>query len=82
MKKVYIVGTCDNKYEELNFVKNRILQAGISAVLVDVGTLTKENQADISAVTLANYHPTRKDFLKNNEGRGDAVIAVYSKIST
>ena len=76
MKKAYIIGTCDTKYTELNFVKTLIQQAGIPSVLVDVGTLNPDFRADIIATTLAKFHPQRPNFLTKNEGRGDAVIAM------
>ena len=76
MKKAYIIGTCDTKYAELKFVKQRIEQAGLSAKLVDIGTLTHDIEVDISAKTVANHHPNRTDFLTKNEGRGDAVTAM------
>lgn len=74
--KAYIVGTCDTKFAELNFVKQKIHEAGLPCVLVDVGTLPHKNPVDISAETVANHHPTRKDLLTHNTGRGDAVIAM------
>ena len=76
MKKAYIIGTCDTKYAELKFVKQRIEQAGLSTNLVDVGTLTHDFEVDISAKAVANHHPNRTGFLAKNEGRGDAVIAM------
>ena len=38
MKKAYIVGTCDTKFDELDFVRQIIRQSGVETVLVDVGT--------------------------------------------
>lgn len=76
MKKAYIIGTCDTKYEELLFVKSRITSAGIEALLVDVGTTKHAHEVDITNETIANFHPSRKDLIDNNEGRGDAVIAI------
>ncbi|HOO86694.1 MAG TPA: Tm-1-like ATP-binding domain-containing protein, partial [Synergistales bacterium] len=38
MKKAYVVGTCDTKFEELKFVADLIRQSGVEALLVDVGT--------------------------------------------
>lgn len=76
MKKAYIIGTCDTKIEELNFVKNKIEKAGLSCILVDVGTTSHNLPTDISNTQIAQHHPSRKDLLENNEGRGDAVMAM------
>ncbi len=76
MKKAYIIGTCDTKFEELNFVKNKIKNAGLPCLLVDVGTTKHSFPTDISNAQIAHYHPFRKNLLEKNEGRGDAVIAM------
>lgn len=76
MKRIYVVGTCDTKYEELKFVQQLIKQADIPTVLIDVGTLAHDFEVDISASKVASHHPSRTDFLTINEGRGDAVIAM------
>lgn len=74
--KAYIIGTCDTKFAELDFVKQKIQEAGLPCLLVDVGTLPHNNPADITAEKVAAHHPSRQDLLTNNKGRGDAVIAM------
>lgn len=76
MRKAYIIGTCDTKYAELDFVRQRLRSANIPCVLLDVGTLKGGFGEDITARETASFHPTRKDFLDINEGRGDAVMAM------
>ena len=76
MHPIYIIGTCDTKFHELDFVKQRIIETGQKTVLVDVGTLAHSHSVDITAQDIANFHPSRKDFLQKNDGRGDAVIAM------
>lgn len=69
----YIIGTCDTKFAELLFVKDRILAAGISAKLVDVGIMPHKHPVDISNREIAKWNTSRPDFLDTHEGRGDAV---------
>ena len=38
MKKAYVVGTADTQGPELCYVRDRLEQAGIATVLVNVGT--------------------------------------------
>ncbi|MGH9806330.1 MAG: Tm-1-like ATP-binding domain-containing protein, partial [Terriglobia bacterium] len=38
VKKIYVIGTCDTKQRELEYVRSLIAVAGVRAVLVDVGT--------------------------------------------
>ena len=76
MGKAYIIGTCDTKYAELDFVRQRMENAGLPCLLVDVGTLPHGHPADVPAKTVASFHPSRKNLLTDNEGRGDAVTAM------
>lgn len=76
MKKAYIIGTCDTKFAELDFVRRKIEKAGLSCLLVDVGTTAHNYSPDVSATKVASFHPIRKDLLEKNEGRGDAVQAM------
>lgn len=76
MKNVYVVGTCDTKFKELNYMKEEITRAGVNAVLVDVATKGHDNPVDVKNEEVARHHPTRKNLLQNNDGRGDAVTAM------
>ena len=69
----YVVGTCDTKFAELLFVKERILAAGIPVKLVDVGILPHQHSVDIPNHEVSRYYGPRPDFLASHEGRGDAV---------
>lgn len=80
MKKAYIIGTCDTKFEELNFVCQKIKAVGLATVLVDVSTLSHNHQVDISAQEVASHHPTRPDLLHHAVGRGDAVMAMMDAL--
>ncbi len=63
MKKAYIVGTCDTKYEELAFVRDIIAGRGVGTVLVDVGTQPHGNPVDVAAAEVAACHPSNPGFL-------------------
>lgn len=76
MKKAYLIGTADTKFQELRFVQRKLEDAGVPSVLVDVGTLPHDQPVDISAREVAGFHPDRPDLLDQNEGRGDAVAAI------
>ena len=81
MKRVYIIGTCDTKFAELDLVRKKIQASDLPTVLVDVSTLPHKEAPDITAATVASWHPTRKDLLSHNDGRGDAVIAMSEALA-
>jgi uncharacterized protein (UPF0261 family) len=76
MKKAYIVGTCDTKYEELAFVRDIIAGRGVETVLVDVGTQPHGNPVDVAAAEVAACHPSKPGFLSSAKERGEAVGAM------
>ena len=80
-KKAYVIGTCDTKYPDLEFVRDCIENQGISTVLVDVGTCPHDFSVDVTAKQIASYHESRKDLLENNQGRGDAVTAISEALT-
>ncbi|UJX46309.1 Tm-1-like ATP-binding domain-containing protein [Xanthobacter sp. YC-JY1] len=72
MGVVYVVGTCDTKQNELAFVKSVIVEAGVEAVLVDVGT-RGGGHADIAAEDVAAHHPSGKNAVLGFDDRATAV---------
>lgn len=76
MKKAYVIGTCDTKYHELDYVRNLIRKAGVETVLVDVGTRFHDYPVDVSNREVASFHPEKGEFLKDIHDRGEAVIAM------
>jgi len=80
MKKAYIVGTCDTKYEELDYVRSLIRKAGVETVLVDVGIKPHDHPVDVPNSEVASFHPEDKDFLSTVKDRGEAVIAMSEAI--
>lgn len=76
MKKVYVVGTCDTKGEELRYAVEVVRSAGAEAVLVDVGTQGDAEGADISAAEVAAHHPDGASAVLGLKDRGQAVTAM------
>lgn len=76
MGKVYILGTCDTKMQELLFAKETVEAAGIPAVLVDVGTKTPSDRADVRAEEVASHHAKGAKAVFGGNDRGAAVSAM------
>lgn len=79
MRKAYVVGTCDTKYEDLQYVKTLIEQAGVQTVLVDVAAQKHENQADVSNLDVVAHHPEGEAVFAKT--RGEAVIAMSEALT-
>ncbi|MBB3181227.1 Tm-1-like ATP-binding domain-containing protein [Variovorax sp. Sphag1AA] len=76
MNKIFVVGTCDTKQEELSFVKSELSRLGASALLVDVGTRSQRSVADVSAQAVAASHPLGRTAVLGLTDRGEAVKAM------
>jgi uncharacterized protein (UPF0261 family) len=76
MSTVYVIGTCDTKSEELHYAKRLIEQAGVHAVLVDVGTRGRGEHADVSAEEVASHHPQGREAVLGGNDRGAAITAM------
>lgn len=72
---VYVAGTFDTKGDELRYVAGLIRAQSIAAVLVDLSTGKPANDADISAETVAAFHPGGKEAVFRGD-RGSAVSAM------
>jgi uncharacterized protein (UPF0261 family) len=81
MKKVYVVGTCDTKGDELAYAKSAVLAAGAAALLVDVGTQGASALADISAAEVAAHHPDGTQSVLGQNDRGAAVSAMSEALT-
>ena len=75
MSRVYVIGTCDTKQDELSFAKAEVLRAGADALLVDVSTRGGGN-ADVSATEVAAFHPNGTQAVTGLDDRGHAVTAM------
>ena len=56
-KRVYVAGTCDTKGRELRFVRDIVEADGLRTCLVDLSTLDKGRDVDVSTAEVASYHP-------------------------
>ncbi|HEV7437928.1 MAG TPA: Tm-1-like ATP-binding domain-containing protein [Pseudorhizobium sp.] len=81
MGKVYVIGTCDTKGEELDFARRLIQDAGVEAVLVDVGTKGQAERADVTARQVAAAHPAGAGAVLGGDDRGVAVAAMAEALS-
>ncbi|MBN9408282.1 MAG: Tm-1-like ATP-binding domain-containing protein [Burkholderiales bacterium] len=72
----WVVGTFDTKAEELLYIAGLLRAAGVDAVTVDVGTLSRDARADIGAAHVAGHHPGGAAAVFEAGDRGRAVIAM------
>lgn len=79
--KVYIVGTCDTKGEELAYARSLVRAAGAEAVLVDIGTRGGADIADISPREVAAMHPRGEAAVLGVGDRGEAVAAMAEALA-
>ena len=80
MSYAYVVGTYDTKGDELRYVKQILASAGLAARLIDVSTKASEQSrnvdVDVSARTIATYHPEGANAIYGVTDRGEAVAAM------
>jgi uncharacterized protein (UPF0261 family) len=81
VKKVYVIGTCDTKGDELDFAVNCMRAAGVEAVLVDVSTTAHSHGANVAATTIAASHPMGAFAVLGQTDRGIAVSAMAKALS-
>lgn len=81
MGKVYLIGTCDTKAEELTYARDLIEKAGVETVLVDVGTRHESDVADIPAEEIARLHRDGQEAVLGGDDRGAAVSAMADALS-
>jgi uncharacterized protein (UPF0261 family) len=81
MKKVYVIGTCDTKGDELRYAAEVVRAAGAEAILVDVGTQGVTDVADIPAREVAAHHPDGASAVLGLGDRGQAVTAMASALT-
>ena len=74
--RAYVVGTCDTKAQELRYVRDQLLRAGVQPVLVDVSVRGMAGEADIAASEVAACHPDGARAITDEPDRGRAVTAM------
>jgi uncharacterized protein (UPF0261 family) len=75
MAKAYVVGTADTKGAELRYVRDLIRAAGVPTVLVDLGTRSAGQGADVTPEEVAAHHPEGAAAVFGDD-RGGAVAAM------
>lgn len=81
LDKVYVIGTCDTKQEELAYACQLIREAGVAVVLVDVGTSGKPADADVPAQEVASMHPGGAEAVFGSGDRGISVNAMAEALT-
>jgi uncharacterized protein (UPF0261 family) len=76
MRRVYVIGTCDTKGDELRFACACLARAGAKPMLVDVSTAKPDAEADVTAETIAAHHPEGRSAVLGLTDRGKAVSAM------
>ncbi len=79
--RVYIIGTLDTKEAELRYAKRMVERAGAGAVLVDVSTTSHRFLSDVSARTVAAFHPDGEAAVLGLADRGAAVAGMAVALS-
>jgi uncharacterized protein (UPF0261 family) len=81
----YVVGTLDTKGAELRYLRDRVADAGVETVLVDVSTAGDDRSAqqwrpDVPASTVAGHHPEGPGAVFTGD-RGSAVAAMAEALT-
>ena len=74
--KVYVIGTCDTKGDELKFACDCLRAVGVEVALVDVSTVAPTRYADVTAAEVAACHPEVASAVFSQKDRGKAVSAM------
>ena len=75
--RIYIAGTCDTKGAELTYVRDLLVKRGLATVLVDVSTRSHALLADVTASSIAAYHPEGTEAVfTGDRGRSVAAMAL------
>ena len=78
VKRILLVGTADTKGAELAFVFKVLLDRGVTAELIDIGTRSPTISVDVSAQNIADCHPKLPGSALATDDRGTAVAAMAS----
>jgi uncharacterized protein (UPF0261 family) len=81
MAAVYVIGTMDTKGRELRFAADCVRRAGARAVLVDVGTKSAGDGADVTAAEIAAHHPDGAGAVLGLNDRGAAVAGMAEALT-
>ena len=74
--RVYVIGTCDTKGDDLKFACECFRAIDVEVVLVDVSTAAPFGYADVTATEVAACHPEGASAVLGQTDRGQAVSAM------
>ena len=74
-KVVFVAGTFDTKSEELNFIADRITDAGVIVQTIDLSATGDASSADIASHDVASCHPRGSEAVFTGD-RGTAVAGM------
>lgn len=75
-KRIYVVGTADTKGEELAYLTERVIEAGGTPLVIDVGTGRPACTVDVPARDVAACHPDGAEAVLGTDDRGIAVAGM------
>src|SRR5687767_13789639 len=78
--RAYVVGTLDTKGDELRYLRDCVVAAGVEATLVDVSTSGGESHADVSPTEVAAHHPSGAKAVFTGD-RGSSVAAMSDALT-
>lgn len=82
MKRVYVIGTCDTKGDELRYACECLTRAGAACLLVDVSTTDNTSSpVDVSRDAVAACHPMGGQHVLCLQDRGAAVSAMAEALT-
>lgn len=73
--QVIVAGTLDTKSTELHYLREFLVSQGVDALLVDLSTSGEQASADVTASTVASFHPEGSDAVFTGD-RGKSVSAM------
>lgn len=76
MPRLLLLGTFDTKAAEIDYLAGILRAGGGVVTTVDLSTRTPSDQADISAQTVAAFHPDGAEAVLRHTERGPAVAAM------
>jgi len=80
MKKIFVIGTCDTKFDDLSYVKSIIQANGLTALLVDVGAKKPGGAVDVTSKDVASCHPGGSGFLDGIDDRGKFITLISESL--
>jgi uncharacterized protein (UPF0261 family) len=76
MPRAYVCGTFDTKGPELDFIAERLRDAGVATCTVDVSTRPHATPTGVTAAEVARHHPQGESAVLRLDDRGAAIAAM------